>query len=110
MAVGDQLSRVTPYVQRLLEDEYIQDQLGQGLAGLRRSRRRVKGRPAQAALQDRRLRSQLQDAAGSLTAALRALNEPEPAEPHRVRGTLLLAAAMGAGAYTWQRRSSDHVS
>ncbi|MGI8713476.1 MAG: hypothetical protein ACR2NR_09890 [Solirubrobacteraceae bacterium] len=105
MAVSDQLSRATPYIQRLLNDDYIQDQIGQGITALRASRNRTKGRKAQEALKDRRLWSQVQQAAGSLSQAVRALNEPEPPQ-HRARRTLLLAAAAGAGAYAWQQHSA----
>src|ERR1700722_16850605 len=106
MTASDQLSRITPYVGRLLEDEYIQEQIGQAITGLRQSSRRVKGRNASEALQDRRLRRQLHDAVGSLTAAGRALTEPPPPKHHRVRNGLVLAVAVSAVALAWQNRSS----
>lgn len=107
MTVTDRLSRITPYVARLLEDEYIQEQFGEALNGVRRSSRRAKGRSASEALTDRRLRAQLQDAAGSLFDAVRALHEPPPAERHRLRRGLLLTTAAGAAAFAWQRRPTD---
>jgi hypothetical protein len=105
MAASEQLSRVKPYLGRLLEDEYIQDQIGQALTELRRSSRRAKGRSASEALADRRLRGQLRNAADSLTEALRALSEP-PAKRHAVRRTLLVTAAAGGAAFAWQNRST----
>jgi hypothetical protein len=105
MAAFEQLSRAKPYLGRLLEDEYIQDQLGQVLTELRRSSRRAKGRSASEALADRRLREQLRSAANSLTEALRALSEP-PAKGHAVRRALLATAAAAGAALAWQNRST----
>jgi hypothetical protein len=109
MAVSDQLSRITPYLERLLADEYVQDQLSQGVSDLGKARKRAKGRKAQAALADRRLRSQLQGAAGALAEAFRALRTPEPPRRHRLRRVVLLAGVVGAGVYAWQGRSSGAV-
>ena len=44
MSAADQISRITPYLERLLLDDYIQEQLGDAVIGLRRSSRRAKGR------------------------------------------------------------------
>ena len=109
MNATDQLSRLTTYVGRLLEDEYIQDQLGQALSGLRNSSRRAKGHSASEAIKDRRLRSQLLDAARSLTEAARALKQPEPPERHPVRRGLLLTAAVGAAAWALKKRSTNQT-
>lgn len=106
MSAADQLSRVTPYVQRLLGDEYIQEQLGEAFTGLRRSSRRAKGRRPSQALKDRRLRRQLDGAAASLTEAVRALGRPEPPKHRRVARGLALAAAAGGAFWAWQRTST----
>jgi hypothetical protein len=103
MAATDQLSRLTPYARRLLEDEYIQAELGAALTELRRSSRRAKGRSASAALNDRRLRGQLRDAAGSLGHVVRALQDP-PAKRHPIRRALLLTVAAGGAVLAWQQR------
>jgi hypothetical protein len=110
MSAADQISRVTPYLERLLRDDYIQEQLGDAVTGLRRSSRRAKGRGATEALKDRRLRKQLSAAAGSLTQAVRALRQPEPPKRHWLRRALLLAAAAGGATVAWQRttRNSTH--
>ena len=50
MSATDQISRITPYLERLLRDEYIQEQLGDAVTGLRRGSRRAKGRGATEAL------------------------------------------------------------
>jgi hypothetical protein len=110
MSATDQISRITPYLERLLRDEYIQEQLGDAVTGLRRSSRRAKGRGASEALKDRRLRNQLSAAAGSLTEAARALRRPEPPKHHWIRRSLLLATAGAGVALAWQRttRNSTH--
>ena len=111
MSATDQISRISPYLERLLRDEYVQEQLGDAVTGLRRSSRRAKARGATEALKDRRLRKQLSAAAGSLTAAARALTQPEPPKRHWLRRALVLAAAAaaaaGAGALAWQRSTRD---
>jgi hypothetical protein len=99
------VSRVTPYVRRLIEDDHVQDQIAEALTELRRSSRRVKNKNAREALTDRRLRSQLQRAAGSLNEAVRALNEPPPPKRHRFLSVVVVAAATGGAAYAWQQRS-----
>ena len=107
MSATDQLSRISPYLERLLRDDYIQEQLGDAITGLRRSSRRAKGRGATEALKDRRLRNQLSAAAGSLTAAGRALSQPEPPKRHWLRRAVLLAAAGGGAVLAWQRTTSN---
>jgi hypothetical protein len=103
MSATEQISRVTPYLERLLRDEYIQEQLGDALTGLRRGSRRAKGRGATEALKDRRLRNQFSAVVGSLTEAARALRQPEPPKRHWIRRALILAAAGGGVALAWQR-------
>jgi hypothetical protein len=107
MSATDQMSRLTPYLERLLRDEYIHEQLGDAVTGLRRSSQRAKGRGAAEALKDRRLRNQLSAAARSLNAVGRALSQPEPPKRHWFRRALLLAAAGGGAALAWQRMTGD---
>jgi hypothetical protein len=100
---GNRRSRLTPYIVRLLDDEYIQDQIGEAFTSLRRGSRRAKGQSPTEALKDRRLRSQLQEAAGSLTAAARTLQAPQQPKRHLFRRRLVLGAAVGAAVFVWQR-------
>jgi hypothetical protein len=106
MSTTAQITRVTPYVSRLIQDQYVQEQLGEVIKELRKSSRRAKGRSAKAAVTDRRLQHQLRDAAGSLTEAVRALKQPEPPKRHPLRRGLALTAALGGGAWAWQQRSA----
>jgi hypothetical protein len=107
MSATDQISRITPYLERVLRDDYVQEQLGDAVTGLRRSSRRAKGRRATEAFKDRRLRNQLSAAAGSLIAAARALTQPEPPKRHWLRRALLLAAAAGGATLAWQQTRSN---
>ena len=106
MTASDQLSRITPYVGRLLEDEYIQEQIGQAITGLRNTSRRAKRQSATESLQDQRLRRQLRDTIDSFTAATRALTQPPAPKHHRVRNALVLAVSVSAVALAWQNRST----
>jgi hypothetical protein len=97
MAVSEQISRLTPYVQRLLEDEYLQDEFGQLFTNLRDGSRRARRKgPAQAAT-DRRLRNQLSAALAAATHIGRVLKQPEPEPPkrHRVRRVVLATVVVG---------------
>jgi hypothetical protein len=109
MTAADQLRRIAPYVGRLLEDEYTQEQIIRALTGLRQSSRRARGQTASEALKDRRLRKHVRDAVSSLTTASRALNGSARPKRHFFRTALLLTLAGAVGALAWQRRSTSGV-
>lgn len=92
MSGADQLARFAPSIERLLEDEYVQDQIRQAISDLRRSARRAKGKSPRQAITDQRLRNQLQQAARSIAKATRAVNPPPP-NRHPIRHALLLTIA-----------------
>jgi hypothetical protein len=106
MSTTDQLARVVPYIERVVEDKYIQDEIGQAITELRRSARRLKGQSASEALKDRKLRSRLADAAGSLTKAGRALAEQPAPKRRRLPLVLLLVAGAGVSVLAWQKLST----
>lgn len=105
MTTTGQLSRIAPYLSRLLNDEYVQEQVGQALTELRRSSRRAKGRRASEALKDTKLRTQVGDAITSLGNARRALAEP-PRKPRRLKRAFLVITPLAA-ALAWQQRSGS---
>jgi hypothetical protein len=79
-------ARPTAVIERLLEDEYLHDQLATGSARLRAAYRRGRAMRAQEAAQDKRLYEHVRGAAGALTeAGRRALGKPEPEPPKRWR-------------------------
>jgi len=105
----DQLSRLGPYLGRLLEDEYVQEQFGQAIIGLRRSYRRASGRRASDALKDKRLRSQVRETVSSLLKAASALQgKPAKRRRRRFRRALLLAGAGAAAALAWRAKSTNN--
>src|SRR5437588_7193133 len=83
-----------PYIRRVLEDEYIQEQLRSAASGIRAVYRRVSRQGGQAA-EDKRLYGNLRQAATSIRKATTALQRPKP-QPKR-RGRKLATAALAAG-------------
>lgn len=104
MTATGQLSRIAPYAMRLLNDEYVQEQVGQALTELRRSSRRAKGRRVSDALKDAKLRTQVNEAISAFGNAWRALAEP-PRKRRRFRRALVVIMPLAA-AVAWQQRSS----
>lgn len=83
------------HLQRLLEDEYVQEQLVEAVSGLRGAYARAARKRAQAA-EDKKLYGSLRRAAISARNAVIALREPEPPPPRRGRNLLILGLAIGA--------------
>jgi hypothetical protein len=102
MSAGGQLSRIAPYIERALEDDYVQDQIRQGVASLRRGAQRAKTNSAKAAVTDQTLRNNLRDAASSITAALHTIKAPPP-KKHRLRRVLVLATLAGGAVLAWRQ-------
>jgi len=92
-------------IRRLLEDDYIHEQLAEASAGARGAYRRVRRLPPEQAVADKVLYDRLRTAATGIAAAGRAaLGQPEP-EPKR--GSKLLAlTVLGATVATvvWAAR------
>src|SRR5216110_3509894 len=85
------------YLQRLVEDDYVQEQLRTAATGLRAAYDRVARKRTKAA-EDKKLYGNLQQAATSIRNALIALKRPEPKPQHRVRKVLTAVAVVGGGA------------
>jgi hypothetical protein len=78
--------RPTAMIERLLEDDYLHEQIAMASARLRAAYQRARALRAQEAAQDKKLYDHVRGAAGSLTeAARRALGKPEPEPPKRWR-------------------------
>ena len=109
MAVAEQIS---PYVNRLFDDDYVREQLGDALVRGRRAYRRARREKAAEAVQDQRLMDHVTGAARSLQAAVRALTDQPPPKPKRRAGRTvgLLGAALAVGAaaawYDGRRRAA----
>jgi hypothetical protein len=85
--------------ERLIDDDYVHEQLGAGVDRLGAAYRRARTLRRQDAVQDRKLYDHVRAAAGSLTeAARRALGKPKP-QPKRRRRRLpavMVLVAVGA--------------
>src|SRR3954447_19031128 len=82
-------TETTAVIRRLLEDDYIHEQLAEASAGVRGAYRRVRRLPPEQAVHGKLLYERLRSAAAGLTEAGRhALGKPAP-EPKR--GSKLLA-------------------
>jgi hypothetical protein len=92
-AATDVTSRLTPYVQELLENEYARDNLREGADRLRNAYERSQKRRVKAA-RDEKLRHQLGAAAGALGIGAKALASGRRKPPRR-RGRALLALLAG---------------
>ena len=88
------------YVNRLFDDDYVRDQLGDALVRGRRAYRRARDQKAAEAVKDKRLMVHVTGAAASLQAAVRALTNQPPPKPKRrpLKTAALLSAALAVGA------------
>lgn len=87
-----------PYVQRLLEDEFIQEQLREAAGGLRAVYMRARSKRGQAA-EDKRLYRDLRQAATSIRDAMSGLQRPKPQPKRRARKLATIALAIGGCAW-----------
>jgi hypothetical protein len=92
-AAADTTSRLSPYVEELLENEYARDNLREGADRLRSAYERSRKRRVKAA-RDERLRHQLVAAVASLGVGAKALASGRRKPPRR-RGRALLALLAG---------------
>ena len=92
------------YIQRLLEDEYVQRQLVEAAGGLRSVYGRASTKRAKAA-EDKELFGSLRRASTAIRNAVIALRRPEP-EPERRGRSVVVAIAVLAGTVLIIRRTS----
>ena len=82
------------YIERLLDEPYVQEEVGHAASRLRDAYGRASARRARDAVQDQKLYAQVRDAATSLVSAVRVLGG-EPPPKHRGRRLVVL---LGLGA------------
>lgn len=97
MAKSKNAKSALPYARRLLEDEYVQEQLRNAAGGLRAAYDRARKQRAQAA-EDKRLYGHLREAVTSIRNAATALQRPKPKPKRRFRKVAVLAGAVGGSA------------
>jgi hypothetical protein len=96
MANSSRAKSALPYARRLLEDEYVQEQLREAVSGLRNVYGRAARERAQAA-DDKKLYANLRRAVTSIRNATTALR-PEPAPKRQGRKLLIIGLAAGGAA------------
>jgi hypothetical protein len=88
----------TAILERLIADDYLQEQLGAGASRLGAAYRRARSVRAEQAVQDQRVYDHVRGAVEALIAAgRRALGKPQPEPKRRSRLPALLVAAAVAG-------------
>jgi hypothetical protein len=89
--------RATAVIERLIEDDYLHEQLAVGSQRLRAAYRRGRALPRREAVQDKKLYDHVREAVGSLGEVVRrALGKPKP-EPPKRRGRRLAVLLIGFG-------------
>jgi adenylosuccinate synthase len=90
-----QAARNNQYIQRLVEDDSLRDDLRTAFESARKAYDRINGKGPQKALEDKKVQKELKEAANSLKSAADALRKP----PKRKggKGKLLLVGLVGAG-------------
>jgi hypothetical protein len=106
MPASEQLSRLTPYAQRLLDDDAVRDQIDRAFSHLRSGAGRARKKGAKKAVTDRKTRRQLSAAAIATTQIVRALREPPPTTRHRGRRLAVISALAGAAVISYRQRSA----
>lgn len=104
MTVADQITRLTPYASRLLEDDYLQEQISETVSHLRKGSRAAKRKGARRAVADRRVLQQLAAAATATTEVVRVLAQPARPKRHPLRRIALLAVAAGGAAFAYREQ------
>ena len=104
-------SRATAVVERLIEDEYLQEQLAAGGARVRAAYQRARKVRGHEAVQDKKLYDHVRVAAGALTeAARRAAGKPEPEPKRRWRRLSVLLVAIGVGLLVREMHRTQQAS
>jgi ferric-dicitrate binding protein FerR (iron transport regulator) len=98
-----QAKSALPYLQRLLEDEDLHEQLRSAAGGLRGAYSRARSRRTEEAVEDKKLWSNLRQSAVSIRDAALRIQPAKPEPKHRIRKALSLALAIGGCAWLTAR-------
>jgi hypothetical protein len=89
-------TRATVVLDRLMDDDYLHEQVSAGAARLQAAYKRARALQAQQAVKDQRLYEHVRGAAAALTeAARRAVGKPQPEPKRRWRRLPVLLIAVG---------------
>jgi hypothetical protein len=91
------------YLQRLVEDDYVHEQITEAISRLHKAYRRAERKKAADAAEDKKLYGHVRAAAGSIRRAAMAVQRKPPKPRRRVR-KLLAGAVVAAGAVVVVRK------
>lgn len=107
MPKASQAKAAIPYIERLLEDAFVQEQVRSAVGGLRAAYSRARKQRTQV-VEDKGLYRNLRQAATALQRATRALQPPEPEPKHRGRKFAAVALAIGATAFVTMKLQKEY--
>jgi adenylosuccinate synthase len=90
-----QAARNNQYIQRLVEDDSLRDDLRTAFESARKAYDRINGKGPQKALEDKKVQKELKEAANSLKSAADSLRKPKKRKGGK--GKFVLVALVGAG-------------
>ncbi len=99
MTLSDRAAAAAPYAQQLLSDREVQDALRRVVGATRGAYARGRGRSASQAVEDKKLRRQLQQALGAAYELWSALGAPAPRRKSRWGRNVAAVAVIGAGGF-----------
>jgi len=109
MAATDTLQRTMPYVERLVDNGYLQENVREGVANLRAAYGRARGRKAAKAAQDRKIHRRIQHGVSALAEAAVALKTGREKPRRRGRAVLMLVLAGGGVALAASAERRERV-
>lgn len=92
-----QAARSNEYVQRLVTDESLREDLRTAYESARKAYDRINGKGPQKALEDKKVQRDLKTAATSFKSATDSLRDKKPKKRKRKGGGLLIVGLVGAG-------------
>src|SRR5215467_11866921 len=96
-------ANATVYLQRLVEDDYVHEQITEAVSRLHKAYGRAQRKKAADAAEDKKLYGHVRAAAGSIRRAVLAVQR-KPPKPRRRGRKLLVGAVVGAGVVVAARK------
>src|SRR5215211_1771147 len=109
MAKSKKRESAITYARRVADDDYVQAQLRNAVAGLRQAYERASRQRGKAA-EDKKLYGHLRESATSIRRAVLALQRKPPEPKHRGRKVALVALAGGGAAVALSERRRSQIA
>jgi hypothetical protein len=107
MSIAELINRLTPYAGRLLDADYVHEQVTGALSSLRKRSRRANRKGARRAATDPGVLKQVGAAAVAAMEVIRVLQQPERPKRHRVRMIALVLVAAGIAAVAYRQVAGE---